>query len=230
MTADPPPPHRGARHGRRGRPRRRGGLRLDGHRGRQRLPDQPGRLAGADRQHRRSPTRPRASRCRAHPGLRRREGSARDEPHHRRRTSGWPPRSDGERILVCNNAAVASNGDVWFSDSSAGLSAARSGRATSPSTPAAAGCSAVRADGRVEVHLTGLAFANGVALAGDESFVCVAESGDRSVVRLWLVGAAGRDPRPPGRGPPGLSRQHRARQRRTDLGDHRLAEGRDAGG
>ena len=25
---------------------------------------------------------------------------------------------DGQRILVCNNAAVASNGDIWFSDSS----------------------------------------------------------------------------------------------------------------
>ena len=38
------------------------------------------------------------------------------------------------------------------------------------------------------MHLEGLAFANGVALAADESFVCVAESGGRRVVRLWLTG------------------------------------------
>jgi hypothetical protein len=40
----------------------------------------------------------------------------------------------------------------------------------------------------VEVHLDGLAFANGVALAADESFVCVAETVRRTVVRLWLRG------------------------------------------
>ena len=38
------------------------------------------------------------------------------------------------------------------------------------------------------MHLDGLAFANGVALAADESYVCVAESGRRTVVRLWLTG------------------------------------------
>jgi sugar lactone lactonase YvrE len=38
------------------------------------------------------------------------------------------------------------------------------------------------------VHVTGLAFANGVALSSDESFVCVAESGGRRVVRLGLSG------------------------------------------
>ncbi|WP_423172727.1 SMP-30/gluconolactonase/LRE family protein, partial [Stenotrophomonas sp. CASM114] len=45
-----------------------------------------------------------------------------------------------------------------------------------------------RADGTVEVHVDGLAFANGVALAADESFVCVAETGRRTVVRRWLTG------------------------------------------
>jgi sugar lactone lactonase YvrE len=87
----------------------------------------------------------------------------------------------GRRILVCNNAAVASNGDIWFSDSSSRyplsrwksdfLEHTRSGRLL---------CR--RADGSIEVHVEGLAFANGVALAPDESFVCVAESGGRSVV------------------------------------------------
>ena len=36
--------------------------------------------------------------------------------------------------------------------------------------------------------LDGLAFANGVALAADESYVAVAETGARTVVRHWLTG------------------------------------------
>ena len=43
-------------------------------------------------------------------------------------------------------------------------------------------------DGTVEVVLDGLAFANGVALATDESYVAVAETGARTVVRRWLTG------------------------------------------
>ena len=38
--------------------------------------------------------------------------------------------------------------------------------------------------------LDGLRFANGVALAADESFVCVAESPGRAVVRHWLAASA----------------------------------------
>ena len=43
-------------------------------------------------------------------------------------------------------------------------------------------------DGRVEVVLDGLAFANGVALSASEDFVVVAETGARTVVRRWLTG------------------------------------------
>ena len=77
---------------------------------------------------------------------------------------------------------------------------------------------------RSTVLLDGLAFANGVALAADESFVAVAETAARTVVRHWLTGerAGTRDllVERPAR----LPRQHRAGQRRPDLGDHRLAE------
>jgi hypothetical protein len=94
---------------------------------------------------------------------------------------------DGTPILVCNNAAVADKGDIWFSDSSTvyPLSRWKSDFAEHTCTGRLL-CR--RADGRVEVQLTGLAFANGVALSADESFVCVAESGNRTVVRLWLQG------------------------------------------
>jgi sugar lactone lactonase YvrE len=94
---------------------------------------------------------------------------------------------DGRKMVFCNNAAVAANGDIWFSDSSTihpierwkddFVQNTRTGRLL---------CR--RADGRVEVHVEGLAFSNGVALAADESFVAVAETGARDVVRVWLTG------------------------------------------
>ncbi|MDN5791235.1 MAG: SMP-30/gluconolactonase/LRE family protein [Micrococcales bacterium] len=94
---------------------------------------------------------------------------------------------DGRPMRFCNNAAVSSNGDIYFSDSSTEYSIeqwkadliedTRTGRLL-----------VRRADGSVEVLLTALAFANGVALAPDESFVAVAETGARTLVRLWLTG------------------------------------------
>jgi Strictosidine synthase len=46
------------------------------------------------------------------------------------------------------------------------------------------------------VLLEGLAFANGVALAPDESFVAVAETGAYAVQRLWLTGNRAGKPEP----------------------------------
>src|SRR3954451_21438594 len=90
-------------------------------------------------------------------------------------------------MLFCNNAAVASDGTIYVSDSTAihpidawkaeVVEVTRTGRL-------------LRRDpgGGVEVVLDGLAFANGVALAGDESYVAVAETAARTVVRLTLTG------------------------------------------
>ena len=93
----------------------------------------------------------------------------------------------GRRMVFCNNAAVATDGTVWFSDSSTKygvehwkddfVQATCTGRLLRLST-----------DGRIDVVLDGLAFANGVALAADESYVAVAESGGRTVVRHWITG------------------------------------------
>lgn len=96
-------------------------------------------------------------------------------------------RVDDVPMLVCNNAAVADDGTIWFSDSSTvhPLSEWRKdfGRDTRTGR-------LLRRDpdGGIEVVLDGLAFANGVALAVDESFVTVAESGGRTLVRHWLTG------------------------------------------
>ncbi len=94
---------------------------------------------------------------------------------------------DGHRMVFCNNAAVARNGDIWFSDSSTVYSIGK-WKADFVENTRTGRLLCRRADGTVEKHLDGLAFANGVALAGDESFVCVAETVRRTVVRLWLEG------------------------------------------
>ena len=96
-------------------------------------------------------------------------------------------RVDGVPMVFCNNAAVATDGTVWFSDSSTRFGVdrwkddfvrdTRTGRLLRLSE-----------DGTVDVVLDGLAFANGVALAADESYVAVAETAARTVVRRWLTG------------------------------------------
>jgi len=94
---------------------------------------------------------------------------------------------DGTPMVFCNNAAIASDGTVWFSDStrvhpveqwkSDFAEDTRSGRLLRLAT-----------DGTVETVLDHLRFANGVALAADESFVVVAETVGRTLVRHWITG------------------------------------------
>ena len=106
------------------------------------------------------------------------------------RTGSIEPVTDrvaGVPMVFCNNAAIAGDGTVWFSDSSTRygidrwkddiVQDTRTGRLLR-----------LAEDGSVEVVLDGLAFANGVALAADESFVAVAETAARTVVRRWLTG------------------------------------------
>ena len=94
---------------------------------------------------------------------------------------------EGVPMAFCNNAAVAANGDIWFSDSSTvfGIEKWKNDFVQNTRTGRLL---CLRSNGTLETHLDGLAFANGVALASDESFVAVAESGGRTVVRLWLTG------------------------------------------
>jgi len=94
---------------------------------------------------------------------------------------------DGTAMVFTNNAAIGSDGTTWFSDSSRHygierwkddfVQDTRSGRLLS-----------LAPDGTVTTVLDGLAFANGVALSADESFVVVAETRARTLVRRWLTG------------------------------------------
>src|SRR6476659_157291 len=94
---------------------------------------------------------------------------------------------NGRRMRFCNNAAVAANGDIWFSDSSTVYGIAHWKKDFTEDTRTGR-LLVRRVTGLVEVVLKGLAFANGVALSADESYVAVAETGARTVVRHWLTG------------------------------------------
>jgi sugar lactone lactonase YvrE len=95
---------------------------------------------------------------------------------------------DGEPLVFINNAAIGSDGTVYFSVSSRrfGVHEYRSeilehrgnGRllAFDPST------------GTTQLLLDGLYFANGVALSPDEDFLLVAETGRYRIRRYWLRG------------------------------------------
>lgn len=94
----------------------------------------------------------------------------------------------GPSLRVCNNAAVASDGTVYFTDSTSRfdlefwmadlLEHSGTGRLLrrSPS-------------GEITTLLTGLHFANGVALAPDESWVIVAQTGAYRLDKVYLTGA-----------------------------------------
>jgi sugar lactone lactonase YvrE len=94
---------------------------------------------------------------------------------------------DGRPMLFCNNAAVSADGTIYFTDTSTVhgiedwkadfVELTRTGRLLRRTD-----------DGGVDVLLDGLAFANGVALAADESYVAVAETAARTIVRYWLTG------------------------------------------
>jgi sugar lactone lactonase YvrE len=91
----------------------------------------------------------------------------------------------GPDLRLCNNAAVAADGTVYFTDSSSRfdldhwkadlLEHSGTGRLLRR-TP----------DGQVDVLLSGLQFANGVALAPDESWVVVASTGSYRLDRVEL--------------------------------------------
>lgn len=93
----------------------------------------------------------------------------------------------GVTLALANNAAVAADGTIYVSDSSRRFPLADylvdlfehsgTGRLLRR-----------HPDGTVETLLDGLQFANGVALAPDESFVLVAETGSYRVLRYWLTG------------------------------------------
>ncbi len=94
---------------------------------------------------------------------------------------------DGEKFIFTNNAAIASDGTIYFTVTSTRYSIhvyiddllehSGTGRLF-----------AYRPDGTVDLLLGGLQFSNGVALDANEASVFVVETGTYRVVRHWIRG------------------------------------------
>lgn len=93
----------------------------------------------------------------------------------------------GTPMGLCNNAAIALDGTIYFSDSSQRF-ALRHWEADLLEHSGTGRLIRRDPDGSCHELLTGLHFANGVALPTDESFVVVAETGAYRLTRLWLAG------------------------------------------
>jgi len=93
---------------------------------------------------------------------------------------------EGRVLAFTNNCDIASDGTIYFSDSSMrfGFEHFKGDLLEHSSTGRLLHWTP---DG-VEILMTGLDFANGVALAEDDSYVLVAETGGYRVRKLWLTG------------------------------------------
>jgi sugar lactone lactonase YvrE len=95
---------------------------------------------------------------------------------------------EGRRLRFTNNPDIAADGTIYFSESSLRFGQTHYRQDAVEHRPNG---SLFRFDPdtrEVERVLDGLYFANGVALAADESFVLVAETYRYRVTRLWLQG------------------------------------------
>ncbi|BAX96206.1 strictosidine synthase [Mycobacteroides stephanolepidis] len=94
---------------------------------------------------------------------------------------------DGVPMRFCSNAAAAPDGTIYFTDSSQ-----RFGFEHNMADVLEHSCTGrllrLSPNGIVEVLLDGLAFANGLALAADKSYLVVAETFEYRLTRYWLAG------------------------------------------
>jgi hypothetical protein len=101
---------------------------------------------------------------------------------------------DGSPVLYANQVAVATDGTVYFSNSTDRFDPETMGgtKPTSVMTifeQSRTGYVARRSpDGRVEKVAEGFVYANGLALSRDEDFLLIAETGRAAIHRLWLRG------------------------------------------
>ncbi|MCY1343599.1 SMP-30/Gluconolactonase/LRE-like region [compost metagenome] len=94
------------------------------------------------------------------------------------------------RFNFLNDVFIAADGRLFFTDASSRWGLADNKRALLEH--GGDGRVFVRQpDGRIELLLDGLEFANGVVLAPDETYLLVAETGAYRITRLWLSGARG---------------------------------------
>lgn len=96
---------------------------------------------------------------------------------------------DGRPLHFASNATTASDGTVYFTSSTQRFTIDK-WRSDLIEHSGTGRLLARSVDGRVDVLLGGLQFANGVVLAPDESYLLVAETGAARITRYWLTGDA----------------------------------------
>jgi len=111
--------------------------------------------------------------------------------------------ADGKPIRFANSVDVAANGKIYFSDSSTKFGASQWG---GPDPASLLDILEHGGHGRLLVYdsdakrattlVTGLNFANGVAVAPDQSYVLVSETGTYRVLRHWIAGPRRGDTEP----------------------------------
>ena len=111
---------------------------------------------------------------------------------------------DGRRLKFTNNAAVAADGTVFFSDSSTRFRIENYKQDLLEHRPNGRVFRYDPAGGELDLVADGLYFPNGVALAPDESFLLVAQTAGYDILRIPLTGPAVGRPEPFAVNLPGL--------------------------
>ena len=94
---------------------------------------------------------------------------------------------DGKHLHFCSNAVRCADGTIYFSSSS-DTATWEEFRADVINHATSGRLMCVRPDGKVTVLRRDLAFAKGVVLAPDESFLLVAETIGYRILKFWLKG------------------------------------------
>jgi 2-keto-4-pentenoate hydratase/2-oxohepta-3-ene-1,7-dioic acid hydratase in catechol pathway/sugar lactone lactonase YvrE len=110
----------------------------------------------------------------------------------------------GSRLKFTNNAAVTADGTVYFSDSSTRFRIEHYKQDLLEHRPNGRVFRYRPAAGGLDLVADGLYFPNGVALAPDESFLLVAQTGGYDVLRIPLTGPAAGRPAPFASNLPGI--------------------------
>jgi 2-keto-4-pentenoate hydratase/2-oxohepta-3-ene-1,7-dioic acid hydratase in catechol pathway/sugar lactone lactonase YvrE len=111
---------------------------------------------------------------------------------------------DGQRLRFTNNAAVAADGTVYFSDTSTRFRIEHYKRDLLEHRPNGRIFRYDSYSAQLDLVADGLVFPNGVALAPDESFLLVAQTARYDILRIPLTGPAAGRPEPFASNLPGL--------------------------
>jgi 2-keto-4-pentenoate hydratase/2-oxohepta-3-ene-1,7-dioic acid hydratase in catechol pathway/sugar lactone lactonase YvrE len=111
---------------------------------------------------------------------------------------------DGRRLKFTNNAAVAADGTVYFSDSSTRFRIEHYKQDLLEHRPSGRVFRYRPHDAGLDIIADGLYFPNGVALAPDESFLLIAQTAGYDILRIPLTGPAAGRPEPFASNLPGI--------------------------